>query len=76
MDDLNEYMETVLLPDEQFDALFCLFRLSHSNAFAIYPCDGTVNKIYIRTFVGPKSRFFSGKWQRGNQDFCDAGENF
>lgn len=46
MDDLNEYMETVLLPDEQFDALFCLFRLSHSNAFAIYPCDGTVRRIY------------------------------
>nr|CAD2171822.1 unnamed protein product [Meloidogyne enterolobii] len=50
MDDLNEYMETVLLPDEQFDALFCLFRLSHSNAFAIYPCDGTFNPLLHRHF--------------------------
>jgi hypothetical protein len=42
MDDLNEYMETVLIPNEQFEALFCLFRLAQANAFAIYPFDGSV----------------------------------
>ncbi|KAL7078202.1 hypothetical protein ACQ4LE_002269 [Meloidogyne hapla] len=50
MDNLNEYMETVLLPDEHFEALFCLFRLSHSNAFAIYPSDGTFNPLLHRHF--------------------------
>lgn len=42
LDELHEYIDTVLLPDENFEPLYCLYRLISANAFNIHPFEGNV----------------------------------
>jgi hypothetical protein len=50
MDSLNAFMSNVLLPEQHFDALFCLFRLMDSNAFTIVPFEHEFNPLLARRF--------------------------
>ncbi|KAI1699692.1 small nuclear RNA activating complex (SNAPc), subunit SNAP43 domain-containing protein [Ditylenchus destructor] len=50
MESLHKYLAEVLLPEEQYEAMFCIFRLVRGNAFAVTPFETEYNPILYRRF--------------------------
>ncbi|KAL3103385.1 hypothetical protein niasHS_002571 [Heterodera schachtii] len=50
LDDFYEFISSVLLPEENFEALYCFYRLLNANAFSIAPVLGNFNPLLQGTF--------------------------
>lgn len=42
MNNLYKFLDEILMPEEHFDAIYCLLRLIDNNAFSITPFDTDV----------------------------------
>uniref|UniRef100_A0A914I045 Uncharacterized protein n=1 Tax=Globodera rostochiensis TaxID=31243 RepID=A0A914I045_GLORO len=49
LDGFYEFLGTVLMPEEHFEAIYCFYRLVDSNAFSVVPLEGNFNPLLQRS---------------------------
>uniref|UniRef100_A0A183CH77 NR LBD domain-containing protein n=1 Tax=Globodera pallida TaxID=36090 RepID=A0A183CH77_GLOPA len=49
LDGFYEFLGTVLMPEEHFEAIYCFYRLVDSNAFSVVPLEGSFNPLLQRS---------------------------